>query len=31
MLRLLKRAKADMKTLTTVYLTCIRQLLEYCN
>ena len=31
MLRLLKRAKADMKTLTTVYITCIRPILEYCN
>ena len=31
MLRLLKRAKAEMKTLTTVYITCIRPILEYCN
>ena len=31
MLRLLKRAKADMKTSTTVYITCIRPILEHCN
>ena len=31
MLRLLKRANADKKTLITVYRTCIRPILEYCN
>ena len=32
MLRLLKRAKDDTKTLITVYiLSCIRPILEYCN
>ena len=31
MLRLLKRANADMKTLITVYRTRIRPFLEYCN
>ena len=31
MLRLLKRANADTKTLITVYRTCIRPILEYCN
>lgn len=31
MLRLLKRAKADTKTLISVYTTCIRPILEYCN
>ena len=31
MLRLLKRAKADTKTLITVYISCIRPILEYCN
>ena len=30
-LRLLKRAKADTKTLITVYISCIRPILEYCN
>ena len=30
-LRLLKRANADTKTLITVYRTCIRPILEYCN
>ncbi len=31
MLRLLKRAKADKKTLITVYISCIRPILEYGN
>ena len=31
MLRLLKRANADTKTLITVYRTCVRPILEYCN
>ena len=31
MLRLLKRANEDKKTLITVYRTCIRPILEYCN
>ena len=31
MLRLLKRANADKITLITVYRTCIRPILEYCN
>ena len=31
MLRLLKRAKADTKTLITVYISCIRPILEYGN
>jgi hypothetical protein len=31
MLRLLKRAKADTKTLITVYISFIRPILEYCN
>ena len=31
MLRLLKRANADKKTLIAVYRTCIRPILEYCN
>ena len=31
MLRLLKRANADNKTLITVYRTCIRPILEHCN
>ena len=31
MLRFLKRANADKKTLITVYRTCIRPILEYCN
>ena len=31
MLRLLKRAKADTKTLIAVYISCIRPILEYCN
>jgi retron-type reverse transcriptase len=30
-LRLLKRAKADTKRLITVYISCIRAILEYCN
>ena len=30
MLRLLKRARADSKTLLTVYVTCVRSILEYC-
>ena len=31
MLRLLKRANEDKKTLITVYRTCTRPILEYCN
>jgi hypothetical protein len=31
MLRLLKIAKTDTKTLITVYISCIRPILEYCN
>ena len=30
-LRLSKRAKADTKTLITMYVSCIRPILEYCN
>ena len=30
MLRILKRARADSKTLVTVYVTCVRPILEYC-
>ena len=30
MLRLLKRGRADSKTLLTVYVTCVRSTLEYC-
>ena len=30
MLRILKRARADSKTLVTVYVTCVRSILEYC-
>ena len=29
-LRILKRARADSKTLVTVYVTCVRPILEYC-
>ena len=31
MLRLLKRARTDSKTLLTMYVTCIRSILKYCS
>ena len=30
MLRLLKRARCDIKTLISVYFSCVRPILEYC-
>ena len=30
MLQILKRARADTKTLITMYVTCVRPILEYC-
>ena len=31
LLRILKRARADTKTLITMYVTCVRPILEYCT